>query len=432
MNAKANYIEEKVQELREKLYLAAKKSATRRFHALFDKVYRMDFLMSAWKQVKANKGSPGIDNETISDITKKGEDIVLAEIQYRLRNKKYFPKKVRRVFIPKPDGRQRPLGIPTVRDRIVQTSTKLLIEPIFEADFLDCSYGFRPNRRAHDALEEIRKTMNAGYTVILDADIKKFFDNINHDKLLDFVYQRINDRKVLKQIKKWLKCGILEYGVTHKSDLGTPQGGVISPLLANIYLHQFDKYWTEQCMVDGKLVRYADDFVILFKTKKEAEAGLKLVKAKLTELDLELNEVKTKIVDTTEGKEGFDFLGFHYRLRWFAKYKCYLAKKWPSNKSMNSIRTKIRGIMGQRAILIRDMEYVVRRLNPILRGWMNYFRVGNSAGKFSQIDAYVHERFALWWSKKHGKSGRRWKSDFTWTDYKNSGVQRLTGNAYYW
>jgi len=432
MNAKANYIDEKVQELREKLYLVAKKSKTRRFHALFDKVYRMDFLNSAWKQVKANKGSAGIDNESIEDIVALGEEVVLAEIQYRLKNKKYYPMKIKRVYIPKADGNQRPLGIPTIRDRIVQTSTKLVIEPIFEADFLNCSFGFRPNRCTHDALEEIRKAMNAGYTTVLDADIKGFFDNINHDKLMDMVFQRINDRKVLKYLRKWLKCGVLDSGRYYDMEMGTPQGGVISPLLANIYLHEFDKYWAQQTEVKGKLVRYADDFVILFKTKEESERGLELVRAKLKELDLELNEDKTSVVDTREGKGGFNFLGFHHRMKFSTKYKRHYAQKWPSDKSMNAIRTKIRDTVGKRSVLPLSLDELVNRVNPILRGWMNYFRYGNSSKKFSQLDMYLHERFALWWSKKHQKSGRRWKSDFTWKRFKNSGIQTLTGNIRYW
>ena len=432
MNAKANCIDERVQELREKLYLAAKKSKTRRFHALFDKVHRMDFLTSAWKQVKANKGSAGIDNETIADIIKKGEDTVLAEIQYRLQNKKYYPKKVKRVYIPKPDGKQRPLGIPTVRDRIVQTSAKMVIEPIFEADFLDCSYGFRPNRCAHDAVDEIRKTMNAGYTVVLDADIKGFFDNINHYMLLDLVYQRINDRKVLKYIKKWLKCGVIDSGIPIETDKGTPQGGVISPLLANIYLHEFDKFWTQQTTVTGKLVRYADDFVILFRTDKEAEIGLQLVKEKLRELNLELNEKKTKIVHTKQGKEGFDFLGFQLSKVRSPKYKKYYAQNWPSNKSMKAIKIKIKDFLGQRRILLWNMDNVIKELNPILRGWMNYFKFGNSTRKFALVDRYVHERMALWWRKKHNKNQAKWYKYMPWEKFKNCGVQILSGNIVYW
>lgn len=228
VNAKANntYLD-KARELYKKLYLAAKKSKTRRFHALYDKVYRRDVLDYAWIQVKVNGGSAGVDNEDIQDIQEEGEEQVITEVQQTIEEGRYRPRKVKRVYIPKPDGRERPLGIPTVRDRIVQAATKQVIEPIFEADFLDCSYGFRPNRSAHDALEEIRKTMNAGFRVVLDADIKGFFDNIDHDKLLGLVHQRISDRRILKLIRKWLRCGVMEdSGVVKKMIMGTPQGAL--------------------------------------------------------------------------------------------------------------------------------------------------------------------------------------------------------------
>jgi group II intron reverse transcriptase/maturase len=233
-------------------------------------------------------------------------------------------------------------------------------------------------------------------------------------------------------IRKWLKCGVLESGAVYAMDTGTPQGGVISPLLANIYLHEFDKFWTQQTKVNGKLVRYADDFVILFRTEEEAELGLELVKTKLKELNLELNEEKTKIVDTNQGKDGFEFLGYHHRMVWSVKYKKYYSQKWPSDKAMKTIKTKIRDLLGKRSILPARVGQVVRKLNPILRGWMNYFRFGNSSKKFAQIDRYVHERLALWWSKKHQRSGRRWVVDFNREKLKVSGVQLLGGTILYW
>jgi group II intron reverse transcriptase/maturase len=423
---------DKAQELYEKLYLAAKKSKTRRVHVLYDKVYRMDILNRAWNQVKANGGIAGIDNESIRDIVTIGEETVLTGIQQILEVGRYRPRRVKRIYIPKSDGRKRPLGIPTVRDRIVQTATKQVIEPIFEADFLECSYGFRPNRSAHDALEEIRKTMNTGFRVVLDADIKGFFDNIDHEKLMELVHQRISDRRILKLIRKWLKCGVMEGGVTKETIVGAPQGGVISPLLANIYLYEFDKFWKRQTVVTGKLVRYADDFVILFKTKEEAELGLQLVKAKLGDLGLELNEKKTRTVDTGGGKEGFDFLGFHHRRVKSGRYKKHYTLKWPSNKSMKNIKTSIGEFLGSRAILNQSTEDVVEVLNPMLRGWMNYFRYGNSERKFRQIDSYIREELALWWSKKHQKSGRRWSSGSTDVMYRNCDIQSLSGNVRYW
>jgi len=432
MNAKANDTVNKAQELYEKLYLAAKRSKTRRFHALYDKVYRTDILNNAWNRVKVNKGTAGVDNESIQDIMANDEEQVMAEIQKTLKEGGYRPRKVKRAFIPKTDGRERPLGIPTVRDRIVQTATKQVLEPIFEADFLDCSYGFRPNRSAHDALEEIRKTMNAGFIVVLDADIEGFFDNIDHEKLLDFVHQRISDRRILKLVRKWLKCGVMEGGVAKEVIVGTPQGGVISPLLANVYLHEFDKFWKRQMVVTGKLVRYADDFVILFKTKEEAELGLQIVKEKLEDLGLKLNEKKTRTVDTSGGKEGFDFLGFYHRRVKSRRYKKLYTLKWPSNKSTKNIKTSIGEFLGNRALLNQSTEDAVKVLNPMLRGWMNYFRYGNSERKFRQIDSYIREELALWWSKKHQKSGRRWSRGFTDEMYRKCDIQLLSGTVRYW
>jgi len=433
MNAYANnMLEDRAQELVEKLYLAAKSSKTRRFHALYDKVFRKDFLRSAWNTVKRNRGSSGVDGERIADIIESGEDALLEELQRRLQEGRYRPRHVKRVYIPKPDGRERPLGIPTVRDRVIQTATKFVMEPIFETDFLDCSYGFRPNRCAHDALEEIRVTMNEGYHFVLDADIKGFFDNINHEKLLGFVSQRINDRRVIKLIRQWLKSGVLDGDSIHDTDVGTPQGGVISPLLANIYLHEFDLFWTNQTDVHGILVRYADDFVILFRSAHEARKGIELVKQKLAELDLELNKTKSKLVDTRSGKRGFDFLGFYHRRVKSPRYKKYYLQKWPSAKSMKSIKSTVKELIGRRWILKWNIDDVVSRLNPCLRGWMNYFRFGNTSRKFSQVDMYVHERMALWWSKKHQKRGRGWTTNYTVSDHIASGIQRLSGNVEYW
>jgi group II intron reverse transcriptase/maturase len=432
VNAKANNTEDKAQQLREKLYLAAKTSPTRRFHALYDKVYRLDFLKDAWEQTKRNKGSAGIDEETITDILSNGPDNVLKEIQETLEAKRYRPKSVKRVYIPKPDGRKRPLGIPTIRDRIVQASTKSLLEPIFEADFLDCSYGFRPGRSPHDALESIRKANNAGFTVVLDADISGYFDNINHDRLIECVEKRISDRRIIKLIRQWLSSGVIEPDGFHETELGTPQGGVISPLLANIYLHEFDKFWTEQIDVKGILVRYCDDFVILFRTEKEAERGMKLVQCKMREMGLSLNEKKTKIVETKEGREGFEFLGFHnHRVR-SLKYHKYFLQKWPGQKSMNRLRSKIREVLDRRSTLTWDLDEVVKALNSILRGWMNYFRYGNSTKKFSHVDNYVRERLSLWCSKKHGRSGRRWSTGLDNRKYWACGIQILVGNVVYW
>lgn len=433
MNAyKADYrINEKAQELCEKLYLAAKKSKTRRFHQLYDKVYRMDILRDAWEIVKQNKGCAGVDGVGIGDVILHGQDKYLQDLHDTLLDThKYHPRKIRRVYIPKADGKQRPLGIPAVRDRIVQTVTKILLEPIFEADFLDCSYGFRPNRSAHEALEEIRLWTNRGYKFVLDADISGYFDSINHEKLLEFVNMRISDKKILKLIRKWLECGIV--GECEENLVGTPQGGVISPLLANIYLHEFDKFWTQQLRVKGKLVRYADDFVILFASREDAELGLQLVNVKMTELGLKLSMDKTKIVDMKNGKEGFDFLGFHHRQSMSQRYGKRYTLKFPKKEAVKKLKREIKEKTSMRNTLKLSVDEIIKVINPTLRGWMNYFKFGNSTKVFHSVDSYVHERLALWLAKKHRKSGRRWKTDFTYEKYKKCGVLMMTGSIIYW
>ena len=436
MNAyKADYrLNERAQQLCEKLYFAAKKSKTRRFHQLYDKVYRMDILRDSWNIVKRNRGCAGVDGMSIGDVIVYGQENYLQELHELLFDThKYHPRKIKRVYIPKANGKQRPLGIPVVRDRIVQTATKILLEPIFETDFLECSYGFRPGRSAHDALEMIRTWTNKGYRYVLDADIRGYFDNINHEKLLEFVHMRISDRKILKLIRKWLKCGIVGEEEIKENQIGTPQGGVISPLLANIYLHEFDKFWIQQTQVEGKLVRYCDDFVILFASREDAELGLELIKTKMAELNLELNTEKTRIVDMSGGKEGFDFLGFHHRRVMSPRYEKRYTLKWPKKAAVNKLKQEIREILGVRAILNLSLEEVVAKLiNPTLSGWTNYFKYGNSSKAFNQMDSYVHERLAIWWSKKHQKSGRRWKTDFTWKKHRESGVLVMNGNVQYW
>lgn len=430
MNAhKADNRSEKAQGLCEKLYLVAKKSKTRRFHQLYDKVYRMDILSDAWKTVKRNGGSAGVDDVSIQDIVEQGEDKYLEDLHdLLLDTHRYHPRKIRRVYIPKASGGQRPLGIPAIRDRIVQTATKTLLEPIFEADFLDCSYGFRPGRSAHDALEKIWVQTNRDYRFVLDADIKGYFDSINHEHLFELLRLRLSDRKVLKLIRKWLECGVI--GELEKNEMGTPQGGVISPLLANIYLHEFDKFWTEQKDVHGRLIRYADDFVILFKTKEDAERGLKLASDKLKEMGLELNEKKTSIVSMNGGHEGFDFLGFHHR-RVRHDNKCFRTYTWPKEAAVRAIRQKVKAILAPRPVLLLSREELFKRLNPVLRGWQNYFRYGNSAGVFSSLDTYVHERMSLWYSKKHQKGGRGWSTRLKWDEHKTSGVVLLSGSIRY-
>jgi RNA-directed DNA polymerase len=276
-------------------------------------VYHKDTLLEAWKRVKANGGAGGIDRINIADVEEYGVEKFLQEVQQELTEGKYHPRPVRRTYIPKGNGERRPLGIPIIKDRVVQMAVKLVIEPVFEADFLDCSYGFRPKRSAHQALDRVRKDTNRKGWWVVDADIKGYFNNINHEKLILMVKQRISDRRVLKMIWKWLKAGVMEDGKYMENELGSPQGGVISPLLANIYIHYLDLKWELHYKHLGKLIRYCDDFVIICRTKKEAEHALKIVKSIMQRLELELHPYKTRLVSMWNGNEGFDFLGFHHR-----------------------------------------------------------------------------------------------------------------------
>jgi group II intron reverse transcriptase/maturase len=406
---KANNTKEKVRELQRKLYLAAKLNSKRRFHALYDKVYRKDILMEAWKRVKSNGGAGGIDKVSITDVEQYGVENLIQEIQQELINGKYHPKPVRRTYIPKGDGKERPLGIPVIKDRIVQMAVKIVIEPLLEADFLDCSYGFRPKRSAHQALDRIRKDINNKGWWVVDADIKGYFDNINHNKLMLMVKQRISDRRILKLVWKWLKAGIMEKGEIYESEIGSPQGGVISPLLSNIYLHYLDTKWELNYKHLGKLIRYADDFVVICRTKKEAEHALKAVKTIMDRLELELHSEKTRLVSLWDGKEGFDFLGFHHR-----RLKTETARgqifnethQFPSKKAMKKMRENIRRVFASRSTLLLDVQEMIRILNPKIIGMRNYYSLKNAGRQLNKIDWYIIKRFTIWYNQKTQKRKR--------------------------
>jgi len=425
-----------VRALQRVLYRSAKQDRKRRFHALFDKVARSDVMWRAWVAVATNQGAPGVDGVTIAGIMDGGVESVrtfLDGLVAELRAGTYRSKPLRRVHIPKPGkaGETRPLGIPTVADRVVMTAAKVVLEPIFEADFHPASFGFRPNRSAHLALEAVRQAANQGRTWVLDADIKACFDNIDHDALMVQVERRVVDRQLLRLLRSWLRAGVFEGGVVSDRETGTPQGSPVSPLLANIALHVLDEEWERAGWRLGTLVRYADDFVVLCPTRERAEQARDLAEATLAALGLRVHPDKTRIVDLRKGAEGFDFLGFHHRMVESRKRRGrYWLNKWPSARAMSSIRGKVRDLTAPSRVGL-DLGMVVEDLNPVLRGWGAYFRQGNSSGKFGAIDRYVHERVAILASRKHGISGFNWSDRFTWDWLGNLGVYRLTGTVRY-
>jgi len=430
---------DKVRQLQRRLWIAAKRSSGRRFHALYDRIYRRDVLWEAWRRVRRNKGAAGVDGQTLADIEERGEQGFLEDLHLELREGTYRPTAVKRQYIPKADGKQRPLGIPTVRDRVIQMATKLVVEPIFEADFRPCSYGFRPQRSATDALETLREQAAKGDNHVLDADIEDFFGSIDHGRLMKLVARRISDKRVLKLLRQWLKVGVFEDGKVRSAVAGTPQGGVISPLLANIYLHVLDETWSRKYAHLGTLVRYADDFVILCRSRRERDEAERVVRRVFEYLKLRLHPKKTKRLNLSWGKEGFDFLGCHLRKQlagaiWEKKRKrLYFLHRWPSLRAMKSLRQRIRELTSTKWNWVKDVRVLIKKLNPILRGWGNYFRTGNAANKFTQIDAYVWRRLRTFLMKRKGrhlKPGecRVWSEDFF---VEHHGLHRLRGTIRY-
>jgi RNA-directed DNA polymerase len=425
----------KVRQLQNRLWAAANQSPGRRFHALYDRIYRSDVLWEAWERVRANRGADGVDGLTLAAVEDYGVGRMLDELSADLRAGIYRPAPVRRMEILKPDGRLRPLGIPTVRDRVCQQAAKIVLEPIFEADFLPCSFGFRPKRSATDALEAIRVAFPKGRQFVFEADIQNFFGEIDHERLLEMVEIRVSDRRVLKLLGQWLRAGVLEVGVLSETVTGTPQGGVISPLLANIYLHAFDRAWAEHGV--GEVVRYADDFVVLCSSRQQAEEAQRRATAILGDLGLTLHPDKTRVVDLREGKQGFDFLGCHLHARFsgkvwekYGKVRYYL-HRWPSERSMKRARARIKALTA-RSQVGQQLKDVIGRLNLFLRGWGNYFRTGNAAIKFVSLDGYVARRLRRLLIKKRGRNLRAGQAD-RWTRnwFHDQGLHKLMGTIRY-
>jgi group II intron reverse transcriptase/maturase len=396
-----------VRALQRTLYRAAKAEPGRRFHALDDKVYRRDVLERAWELVRANRGAAGIDHTTIADVEEYGASRLLDELAADLKQGRWRPLAARRVFIPKP-GREelRPLSIPAVRDRVVQAAVKIVIEPIFEADMLECSFGFRPERSAHDALQVIVDEAWRGRRWVAESDIANCFEAIPHKALMSAIEDRIVDRHLLKLLRAMLRAGALEAGAVKRTGSGTPQGGVISPVLCNVYLHRLDRQWARRGT--GVLIRYADDLLVMCKTEREAESALAMLAAILGELGLGLKHAKTRIVQLREGGEGFDFLGFHHRyVRGTTPRSRHLTflVRWPSRQAMQHARQRIREITARERLLL-PVEEIVEDLNRFLAGWAGYFRYGNSAQFFDKISLHAVNRLSIFVANHHQRDRR--------------------------
>ncbi|PYX74923.1 MAG: group II intron reverse transcriptase/maturase [Acidobacteria bacterium] len=400
-----------IRTLQRKLYRKAKQEPDFRFYLLYDKIYREDVLSHAYELAKANKGAPGVDGQTFEAIESQGLREWLEGIRKDLHDKTYKPQPVRRVLIPKPGGGERPLGIPTIRDRVVQTAAKLVLEPIFEADLEPDAYGYRPKRSAHDAMQKVHKLIREGYTDVVDADLSKYYDTIPHTELLESVARRIVDRAVLHLIKMWLKAPVEERDEKGKRSMtggrssgrGTPQGGIVSPMLANLYMNRFLKHWRitgKSKAFRAQVITYADDFVIL--SRGHAAEALDWTRRVMARLGLTLNEAKTSI--KAARKESFHFLGYTFGPhRYKPDGRWYLGAS-PSKKSRQCLKQKVGDLLipGN----VGAWDEVRDRLNQILRGWSAYFSYGSRATAYREVNRYVSERVRHFLTRRHKVQSR--------------------------
>jgi group II intron reverse transcriptase/maturase len=406
-----------IRTLQRKLYQKAKQEPGYRFYALYDKVYRPDILAHAYRLVKAAGGCAGVDGRTFEDI-EGGEGIAefLAELGEALRTETYRPDPVLRVMIPKDNGRERPLGIPTIRDRVAETAAKMVLEPIFEADFCDCSYGFRPKRSAHQAIDAIAEGMHQGYTQVIDADVSDYFGSIPHSKLLATVAERVADGAVLHLLKLWLKAPVVSEEGGKRRNLGggkgnrkgTPQGGVISPLLSNLYLHLLDRNWESQKMAqrhEARLVRYADDFVVL--CRRQTDAPMRMIRRLMGKLGLSLNEEKTRVVDVW--RQRIRFLGFEMGIQRSGRTGKPYPLVVPSKKACKAIKARLTALTGRDRVLVPP-EDLLRQINPLLRGWVGYFHYRNCSKAMSEVKAHAEQRLRIWLRNRH--KVRSWKAGY--------------------